>query len=118
VLVSNLGLTAFVKHLVKIIKQGTAVCPQGRKKKKKGTETSKVNWLNRFCSLPSGNRGKKTISVFSSLPQQSPLFFHKKIHMLHRIYRGTKVYLISYPSPHLPLGYFDGVIFKLQAFSW
>jgi hypothetical protein len=48
--------------------------------------------------------------------------------MPHRIYKGTKVYLIRSPCPCLcrafpnghasPLGYFDRVIFKLQDFSW
>jgi hypothetical protein len=46
--------------------------------------------------------------------------------MSHRIYRGTKVYLIRSPCPclcrgppsghEIPLGYFDRVIFKLQDF--
>jgi hypothetical protein len=48
--------------------------------------------------------------------------------MPHRIHRGTKVYSIRSPHPCLfrgppsghanPLGYFDRVIFKLQAFNW
>jgi hypothetical protein len=64
VLLSNLGLTAFVKH--------------------------QVNWLNRFCSLPSGGKKKKAkpqVSVFCPLPEQKPpnslsfsvsLSFHRK----------------------------------------
>jgi hypothetical protein len=53
VLVSNLGLTVFVKH--------------------------QVNWLNRFLSLPSGKEKKKIVkrqkpqvSVFCPLPEQKP----------------------------------------------
>jgi hypothetical protein len=48
--------------------------------------------------------------------------------MPHRIYSGTAVYFIRSHHPHLckslpsshtsPLGYFDRVIFKLQAFRW
>jgi hypothetical protein len=55
------------------------------------------------------------------------LSFHRK-YTPHRIYRGTKFYLIGSPYPHLhkgpssghvsPLGYSDRVLFKLQAFSW
>jgi hypothetical protein len=64
VLVSNLGLTVFVKH--------------------------QVNWLNRFHSLPSGKEKKKQLkgknlrsSSFLPLTEQKPpnalaLSFHKK----------------------------------------
>jgi hypothetical protein len=59
-----LGLSVFVKHLVK--------------KKVKGTETSKFFWLSRFCSLPLGKKKHKVkgteiskviwLSRFHSLP--------------------------------------------------
>jgi hypothetical protein len=62
--VSNLGLTAFVKHLVKLVKQSTL--REGEKKRIKGTEISKVNRLNRFCSLPSGKRKKKVKRIETS----------------------------------------------------
>jgi hypothetical protein len=67
VLVSNLGLTVFVKH--------------------------QVNWLNRFCSCPQGKkkktvkRQKPQVSVFCPFPEQKPpdalslslsLSFHRK----------------------------------------
>jgi hypothetical protein len=43
VLVSNLGLTVFIKH--------------------------QINWLNRFCSLPSGKEKKKKKPVKRQKPQ-------------------------------------------------
>jgi hypothetical protein len=48
VLVSNLGLTVFVKH--------------------------QVNWLNRFCSLPSGKEEKKKKTVKRQKPQVFSIF--------------------------------------------
>jgi hypothetical protein len=53
---SLLGLNCLCQTSSKLVKQ---VCPQEKKKKTvKGTETSKVNWLSRICSLPSGKRKK------------------------------------------------------------
>jgi hypothetical protein len=100
-LFSNLGLTAFVRHLVDL--------------------------LSRFQSLPSGEKnvkGIKTSTVFSFFVpyhskkqylQMLPLF-SKKVYISHRIYRETKVYIIKSPQPCLhrgppsghesPLGYF------------
>jgi hypothetical protein len=118
-------LTKAVKHLIKQVKQGPSL-PSGKEKKKrvKRTEMSNVNWFNRFHSLPSRNRKKKKVKeietsrsspFFCILPQQkpsdTPSFFIKKIHTPHRIYRGTKVYLIRSPCPCPPLVYYDRVIF-------
>jgi hypothetical protein len=107
VLVSNLGLTVFVKH--------------------------QVNWLNRFHSLPSGKekkqqlKGKNLRSPF--LPPTGAkasrcslsLSFHKK-HICLTGYIGEQKSTSSGvpihasnrgpPSGHAnPLGYFDRVIF-------
>jgi hypothetical protein len=75
VLVSNLGLTVFVKH--------------------------QVNWLNRFHSLPSGKEKKKTakrqkpqVSIFAPYQSKSlqmlSLSFHKKHVCLTEYIGGQK----------------------------
>jgi hypothetical protein len=118
VLISNLGLTVFVKH--------------------------QVNWLSRFCSLSSGKEKKKkkkkpvkrqkpqVFSIFApyrskSLQKLSFYLFIKK-HICLTEHIGGQIYFIRSPHPHLyrgppsghasPLGYFNRVIFKLQDFSW
>jgi hypothetical protein len=50
VLLSNLSLAVFVRHLVDLVKQ-VPQSPSGKKKWVTGTETSKVFWLSRFYSL-------------------------------------------------------------------
>jgi hypothetical protein len=97
VIVSNLGLTVFVKH--------------------------QVNWLNRFCSLQKGKNRRSPFLPLSGVKASrgSHSLLSYKAYMPHRIYRGTKVYFIRSPHPCLyrgppsghasPLGYFDRVIF-------
>jgi hypothetical protein len=87
VLVSNLGLTVFVKH--------------------------QINWLNRFHSLPSGKKKKKTVkrqkpqvSVFApyqskNLQMLSLSPFIESIYASQDIRGGTKVYFIKSPHPCL-----------------
>jgi hypothetical protein len=53
------SLTVFVKHLVKLVKQVPQSSLGKKKKRFKETETSKVNWLSRFLSLPSGKKQLK-----------------------------------------------------------
>jgi hypothetical protein len=87
VLLSNLGLTAFVKRQVK--------------------------WLNRFRSLPSGKEKQKTkktvkrqrpqgllhfLPLIAATAFSCSLSFHRK-YMPHRIYRGTEVYFIRSLHP-------------------
>jgi hypothetical protein len=85
VLVSNLGLTVFVKH--------------------------QINWLNRFHSLPSGKekktvkRPKPQVSLFAPYQSKSlqmlslSLSFHRKHICLTGYIGGTKVYFIKSPHP-------------------
>jgi hypothetical protein len=87
VLVSNLGLTVFVKN-------------QG-------------NWLNRFCSLPSGGKKKEQLKdlrfpSFCPLPEQKPpdalsLSFHKK-HICLTGYIGGQKSTSSGVSTHASTG--------------
>jgi hypothetical protein len=92
VLVFNLGLTAFVKHLVKLVKQGpqSALREQKRKIVKRDRDlTVSVFLFSFFFSLT-------TAKAF-----RCSLFFHTK-YMPHRTYRGTEVYFIR-SSPSTPL---------------
>jgi hypothetical protein len=100
VLLSNLGLTAFVKHLIKLVKLILQSTLRRGKKRVKGTETSKVNWLSRFSSLPSGKKKKiKDIETSQSSffvlygsksLQTLPLFCHKKYKCLTGDIGGQK----------------------------
>jgi hypothetical protein len=57
-----LGLTVFVKHLVKLVKQD----PQSalrEEKRVKETETSKFIWLSSSSSLPSGEKTVKWLEM-------------------------------------------------------
>jgi hypothetical protein len=109
VTVFNLGLTVFVKH--------------------------QVNWLNRFCSLPSGKEKTKQLKgknlkknlCFCPLPEQKPpecscsFSFHRKHICLTGYIGGQKFTFIRSPHPYFyrgpssghasPLGYFDRVYF-------
>jgi hypothetical protein len=81
------------------------VCPKGRKKKRvKRAETSKVNWLNRFRNLPSGNRKKNKTP--NSL-QMLPLFSLKKKYIYFAGYIGgqksTSSGVLIYASPSVTL---------------
>jgi hypothetical protein len=69
VLVSNLGLTVFVKH--------------------------QVNWLNRFHSLPSGKEKKEKKTVKRQKPQVSP-YGSKSLQMLSLSFHRKHMCLTGY----------------------
>jgi hypothetical protein len=108
VLVSNLGLTVFVKHQVNWLE-----VPQPALREKKKKKQLKGRDLSSSPFLP----------LTRAKAFRCALSFHKKAYMPYRIYRRTKVYFIRCPHPCLcrgppsghasPLGYFDRVIFKL-----